>query len=86
MENKSFRELYEAAKTSPTPPQAFLEEVAALTHRSAWSVKQWAVGRTVPDDLVQSVIAERFGTAKEALFPEPGKRCRPRRTEDAKAQ
>jgi len=67
--NKSFKELYESAKSKPTPAQSFIEEVASLTHRSANTVKMWLVGRQEPDELAKSILANHFKVEPASLFP-----------------
>jgi hypothetical protein len=70
MQTKTFNELYEEAKSRPTPAQAFIAEVAALTHKSEQTIKMWLVGRQKPDELACSVIAKHFNVSPEALFPQ----------------
>lgn len=70
MENAmDFKGLYEHSKNAPTATQAFLSEVAALTHKSEATVRYWALGRQLPDDLTISVMAEHFGMTPDQLFP-----------------
>lgn len=69
MERKTFKELYEEAKKMPTPAQAFISEIAELTHRSEFTVRMWLSGQQVPDELVQAVIAKRYDVNIDGLFP-----------------
>lgn len=69
MKKKSFMELYQEAKQKPTPAQSFIAEIAALTHRSNNTVKMWTMGKQVPDELAQSLIAEKYDVDIVTLFP-----------------
>jgi hypothetical protein len=69
MRQKSFVELYQEAKSKPTPAQSFIAEIAALTHRSYNTVKMWTMGKQVPDELAQSLIAEKYDVDMATLFP-----------------
>ncbi len=69
MEKKTFRELYESAKNQPTPAQAFITEVALLTHKSEQTIKMWVMGRQQPDELACAVIAQHFNVSPDTLFP-----------------
>jgi hypothetical protein len=66
---KSLVELYEAAKSQPTPAQAFVSDLAALTHKHPFTVRAWLYGTQTPDCLTQSVIAEHYGVEVDGLFP-----------------
>ena len=68
MENKTFREIYEETKQKPTPAQAFVSEIAELTHRSELTVRMWLSGQQIPDKLVQEVIARKFNVSVDGLF------------------
>ena len=70
MEKKSFKELYESAKSRPTPAQAFIAEVAQLTHKSEQTIKMWLLGRQQPDELACAVIAKHFNVSPDTLFPQ----------------
>ena len=69
MRQKSFIELYQEAKRKPTPAQSFIEEIATLTHRSHNTVKMWTMGKQVPDELAQSLIAKKYDVDMTTLFP-----------------
>ena len=69
MNKKSFKDLYEEEKKKPTSAQIFVSDVAKLTKRSEATVRMWISGRQVPDELVQSMIAEKFNVDVETLFP-----------------
>ena len=69
MNKKSFRDLYEEEKKKPTSAQIFISDVAKLTKRSEATVRMWISGRQVPDELAQSMIAEKFNVDVETLFP-----------------
>jgi len=73
MSEKTFIELYNEAKSQPTPAQKFISEVAAITHRSEVTVRMWLTGVQVPDELVKATIAEKFGVSAEGLFPQKKK-------------
>lgn len=66
---KSFIELYQEAKSRPTPAQEFIAEIAALTHRSEMTVRMWISGKQVPDELAQATIAKRYDVNIDGLFP-----------------
>lgn len=70
MKKTSFKELYEEAKNKPTPAQAFISEVALLTHKSEQTIKMWLLGRQQPDELACAVIAKHFNVSPDTLFPQ----------------
>lgn len=65
----TFKQLYEAAKAQPSPATAFVNDVAALTHRTEITVRKWLSGQIVPDMNIQVVLELHFKTPKEVLFP-----------------
>lgn len=65
---KKFTELYAERKEMQTPAQAFVAEVAQLTERSEFTVRQWLAGVQKPEPLVQRVIAEHFNVNPQTLF------------------
>lgn len=68
MEQKTFREIYEAL--DPVPPKTkWILRIAKATMRSENAVRMWLSGRQIPDMLVQSVIAKELGVPVEGLFP-----------------
>ncbi|WP_289075724.1 hypothetical protein [uncultured Bacteroides sp.] len=68
MEQKTFREIYEAL--DPVPPKTkWILRIAKATMRSENAVRMWLSGRQIPDLLVQSVIAKELGVPVEGLFP-----------------
>lgn len=67
--NKTFKALYEEQKKKPTAAQVFVSEVAALTKRSEATVRMWLSGQQVPDELAQTMIAEKYQVSIESLFP-----------------
>lgn len=69
MTEKSFKDIYKERKLQPTPAQCFIKEVADLTHRSEVTIKMWLLGKQIPDQLTQQVIAEHFNTSINTLFP-----------------
>lgn len=69
MNKKTFKTLYEEEKKKPTAAQMFISEVAALTKRSEATVRMWLAGQQVPDELAQSIIAERYNVSVDNLFP-----------------
>lgn len=69
MNKKTFKTLYEEEKKKPTAAQMFISEVAALTKRSEATVRMWLAGQQVPDELAQSIIAERYNVSMDSLFP-----------------
>lgn len=66
---KTFKALYLERKQMPTHAEMFIAEVAELTHRSTNTVKMWLLGRQVPDELTQSVIAKKYNLDINSLFP-----------------
>lgn len=71
--NSSFVDLYQDAKRQPTAAQQFINEVAALTHKTEITVRNWIAGRQNPDDLAKNVLAEHFHTSTDVLFPNTAK-------------
>ena len=69
MERKTFKELYEEQKNKPTAAQIFISDIAALTKRSEMTVRQWLSGQQTPDELVQTIIAQKFNVSANSLFP-----------------
>lgn len=68
----TFAELYQQAKAQErpvAPATAFVREVADLTKRTEIAVRRWLSGEAEPDALTQEVIAQRFGSTPEELFP-----------------
>lgn len=66
---KTFKELYEDELKKPTAAQKFVSEVSELTHRSEVTVRMWLSGRQVPDELAQTIIAQKFNVDVKSLFP-----------------
>lgn len=69
MNKKTFKALYEEQKKKPTAAQLFVSEVATLTKRSEATVRMWLSGQQVPDELAQTIIAEKYKVSIESLFP-----------------
>lgn len=69
MNKKTFKALYEEQKKKPTAAQVFVSEVATLTKRSEATVRMWLSGQQVPDELAQTMIAEKYQVSIESLFP-----------------
>lgn len=69
MEDFSLKRRYMEAKNAPTPAQAFIREVAEVTHKSEITVRMWLQGRQTPDELTCTTLAAHFGTTSEVLFP-----------------
>lgn len=69
MNKKTFKALYEEQKKKPTAAQVFVSEVAALTKRSEATVRMWLSGQQVPDELAQTMIAEKYNVSIDSLFP-----------------
>lgn len=69
MNKKTFKALYKEQKKKPTAAQVFVSEVAALTKRSEATVRMWLSGQQVPDELAQTMIAEKYQVSIESLFP-----------------
>lgn len=69
----TFKELYDEIKSQPTPAQAFVSEIAELTHRNEFTVRMWLAGSQNPDGLVQEVIAKHLKRDVATLFPKEGK-------------
>ncbi|MCM1221395.1 MAG: hypothetical protein NC044_05655 [Prevotella sp.] len=66
---KSFIELYREKCDEPTPLQSFIDEVARVTNRSTYTVKQWASGKYVPDINARNLLAAHFNCNPDDLFP-----------------
>lgn len=69
MTQKTFKALYEEQKKKPTAAQVFVSEVSKITKRSEATVRMWLSGKQTPDELAKSVIAEKFDTDVNTLFP-----------------
>lgn len=69
MNKKTFKALYEEQKKKPTAAQVFISEVATLTKRSEATVRMWLSGQQVPDELAQTMIAEKYNVSIDSLFP-----------------
>ena len=69
MNKKTFKALYEEQKKNPTAAQVFVSEVATLTKRSEATVRMWLSGQQVPDELAQTMIAEKYNVSIDSLFP-----------------
>ncbi len=65
----SFKELYSIQKSKPTPAQCFINDVAALTNRSATTVRMWISGVQVPDTKTMKILSDKFGIKPDVLFP-----------------
>ena len=74
MYQPTFIELYQEAKGKPSPGEAFLQEVADLTHRSKSTVRKWVLGISVPDFNTQVEISRHFNIPVETLFPPKNKK------------
>lgn len=75
---KSLQQLYNERKAlpkSPTPGEMFILEVAEVTHKSPTTVRMWLGGRQTPDELTQSIIADKYNVDINGLFPETQKRA-----------
>lgn len=66
----TFLDLYQEEKKKPTAAQTFVADISQLTHRSTNTIRMWISGRQKPDELAKSILAERFGTDMETLFPD----------------
>lgn len=62
-------QMYEKAKSQPTPAAAFIKEVTEVTKKSELSVRRWIAGDATPDALTQQVLAKHFNTTPAILFP-----------------
>lgn len=69
MNKKTFKALYEEQKKKPTAAQVFVSEVATLTKRHEATVRMWLSGQQVPDELAQTMIAEKYNVSIDSLFP-----------------
>ena len=69
MYSKTFKALYEEQKKKPTAAQVFITEVADLTKRSEATVRMWLSGQQVPDELAQTMIANKYQVDINNLFP-----------------
>ena len=66
---KTFKELYSEELRKPTAAQKFISEVSSFTHRSEVTVRMWLSGRQIPDELTQTIIAQKFNVDVKSLFP-----------------
>lgn len=67
----SFAELYAEHKALPlptTPAQAFIDEVAEVTHKATGTVRMWIMGKQTPDALAIQTIANHFNVDADGLF------------------
>ena len=70
MEEKlSFKEIYLEKKKSPSPAQAFINEICDVTLRKPATVRMWLNGTQSPDALAKRQIAEHLKVSVEVLFP-----------------
>lgn len=67
--NKSLTTMYREARELPSPHQALVQEVMAVTRRKELTVRLWMTGKCQPDALTKQVLAEHFGTEPDVLFP-----------------
>lgn len=70
MNEPTFTDLYQQAKSKKSPAQRFLDVCAELTKRSPLTVRSWAQGTTRPDPLAAATLAEHFGIPEKNLFPD----------------
>ena len=68
-ENLSFKEIYLLKKKSPSPAQAFINEISAITLRKPATIRMWLNGTQSPDPLVKRQIAAHLKMSVEILFP-----------------
>ena len=61
--------MYREARELPSPHQALVQEVMAVTRRKELTVRLWMTGKCQPDALTKQVLAEHFGTEPDVLFP-----------------
>lgn len=66
---KTFKELYAAELSKPTPASCFVSKVAQATMRKENTVRMWLAGRQRPDKLAIERIADLLGVDAEGLFP-----------------
>ena len=64
---KSFKECYEEVSTM-SPKKMWIQRIAQVTHRSEATVRMWLIGRQVPEELIQEIIAKELGVPVEGLF------------------
>ncbi len=65
----TFKDFYLQEKKKPSPAKIFIDEIAALTHRSPNTIRMWIQGHQTPDELAKAILAERFGVDASTLFP-----------------
>lgn len=65
----SFVEMYQEAKSKPTPGEAFIDEVCELTLRSKSTVTKWVLGFSEPDANIKRQLSKHFKTPVKVLFP-----------------
>lgn len=66
----TLREMYDEVRKGPTPGQAFIREVMAVTQKTEITVRRWIAGEVVPDALTRSVLAKHFKCDPADLFPQ----------------
>lgn len=71
----TLKDLYLQEKNKPSPARIFIDEIAALTHRSPNTIRMWIFGHQTPDDLAKSILSEKFGVDPEILFPPEQQKC-----------
>lgn len=69
----TFKQFYLKAKARkrvvPTNAQLFIKEIADYTHKSEQTVRMWLSGTQQPDELTKAVLATKFKTPANELFP-----------------
>lgn len=69
----TFKDYYLKAKARkrvvPTNAQLFITEIANYTHKSEQTIRMWLAGTQKPDELTQAVLAAKFKTTPQELFP-----------------
>lgn len=67
---QTFIDRYRQVKNQPTPGEQFIDQIAAVTHRSKSTVQKWVTGAQNPDKASKHEIASFLGAPVEELFPE----------------
>lgn len=74
--NLTFRELYNIARSMPTPVDKFFEDVCTVTHCPIATAKMWVYGAQIPSTKSLLALAKHFGIPPQQLFPQIIKRRR----------
>lgn len=69
-EETTFNALCAQAKAAPTKLDDLFARAADVTRKSIRTVRMWAIGRQMPDDLAIDVLAKDLGLSFDSLKAE----------------